>query len=158
MATDEDGTLTHDPVAPWRAMLLAHSRALRAIEADLAAARVVPLTWYDVLLELRAARGPLRMQALGERVVLSRTRVSRLVQELEARGLVTRSPDPHDGRSTLATITDAGVAALRKAAPVYLAGIEQHFTRHLAVAQQRAIVSGLMRVAAAHAPGGADHG
>lgn len=158
MATADDSTLASDPVAPWRAMLLAHSRALRAIEADLAAARVVPLTWYDVLLELRAGDGPLRMQALGERVVLSRTRVSRLVQELEAHGLVTRSPDPHDGRSTLATITDAGVAALRKAAPVYLAGIERHFTRHLAPGQQRAITTGLMRVAAAHAPVGADHG
>lgn len=141
---------TPDPVAPWRAMLLAHSRALRAIEADLAAVGVIPLTWYDVLLELRAAGGPLRMQALGERVVLSRTRVSRLVQELESRGLVTRSADPDDGRSTLAAITDSGTAALRRAAPVYLAGIERHFTRHLTARQQQAIAAGLMRVADAH--------
>ncbi|MFZ6004212.1 MAG: MarR family winged helix-turn-helix transcriptional regulator [Actinomycetota bacterium] len=149
---------TADPIAPWRALLLAHSRALRAIEADLAAARVIPLTWYDVLLELRAATGPLRMQVLAERVVLSRTRVSRLVQELEVAGLVARSSDPRDGRSTLAAITDAGVTALRKAAPVYLAGIERHFTRHLTAAQRQAVATGLMRVADAHAPGGAESG
>lgn len=143
---------TLDPVAPWRAMLLAHSRALRAIEADLAAAGAIPLTWYDVLLELRSAGHPLRMQVLGERVVLSRTRVSRLVQELESRGLVARAPDPDDGRSTLAAITDAGTNALRQAAPVYLAGIEVHFTRHLTASQQHAIAAGLTRVAEAHDP------
>ncbi len=142
-----------DPVAAWRAVLLAHSRALRAIEVDLAAAGSIPLTWYDVLLELRAAKGPLRMQALGERVVLSRTRVSRLVQELESRGLVTRAPDPDDGRSTLATITEAGTNALRQAAPVYLAGIERHFTQHLTASQQHAITTGLTRVAEAHEAG-----
>lgn len=139
-----------DPVAPWRAMLLAHSRALRAIEADLSVQGAIPLTWYDVLLELRAAGEPLRMQDLGERVVLSRTRVSRLVQELETRGLVTRGPDPDDGRATLATITPQGSREFKKAAPVYLAGIERHFTQHLTKTQQHAIATGLGRVADAN--------
>ncbi len=139
-----------DPIAPWRAMLLAHSRALRAIEADLNRAGAIPLTWYDVLLELRAAGEPLRMQTLGGRVVLSRTRVSRLVQELESRGLVSRAPDPGDRRSTLASITPAGLAALAEAAPTYLAGIEEHFTRHLRAGEKRAITTGLMRVVEAH--------
>ncbi len=143
-------TGSDDPIAPWRAMLLAHNRALRAIEADLAAAGAIPLTWYDVLLELRAAGGPLRMQELGQRVVLSRTRVSRLVQELESRGLVRRTPDPDDRRSTLASITDAGLAALTEAAPTYLAGIEAHFSRHLEPAERRAITVGLTRVVGAH--------
>lgn len=130
-------------------MLLAHSRSLRAIEADLAQAGTIPLTWYDVLLELRATEEPLRMQELGDRVVLSRTRVSRLVSDLEARGLVERTADASDGRSTLAAITPAGTAALKEAAPVYLAGIERHFTRHLTDSQQRAIATGLTRVAEA---------
>ena len=66
-------------VAAWRALLLAHNRAVRAIEADLDATEAVPLGWYDVLLELQAEPDGLRMQDLGERAVLSRTRVSRLV-------------------------------------------------------------------------------
>jgi DNA-binding MarR family transcriptional regulator len=140
-----------DPVAAWRAVLLAQSRALRAIERDLAEASVIPITWYDVLLELRGADGGcLRMQDLGMRVVLSRTRVSRLVTELEDAGLVTRITDPDDGRATLATITDDGRAAFRRAAPVYLAGIEEHFTRHITEREQRVITRGLQRVVDAH--------
>lgn len=139
-----------DPVAPWRAMLMAHSRALRAIEADLQAAGTIPLTWYDVLLELRAADGELRMQDLGERVVLSRTRVSRLVDELQTEGLVERVADPDDGRAVLAAITTAGRDALRAAAPHYLSGIERHFTSHLTESEQRAITRGLTKVVDAH--------
>jgi DNA-binding MarR family transcriptional regulator len=134
-------------VAAWRAVLLVQDRVVRAIERDLAAAGLIPLTWYDVLLELGAAPdGALRMQDLGARVVLSRTRVSRLVTELESEGLVERRPDPADGRATRATITPAGRAALRRAAPVYLAGIDEHFNRHLTVAERRTIARVLQRV------------
>jgi DNA-binding MarR family transcriptional regulator len=141
-----------DPVAAWRAVLLVEDRVVRAIERDLAAAGLIPLTWYDVLLELRSAPDGLRMQDLGARVVLSRTRVSRLVGELEDEGLVARRPDREDGRATLATITPTGEDAFRRAAPVYLAGIERHFNRHLSLAQRRSIASALQRVLDAHEP------
>ncbi len=129
---------------------MAHSRALTAIEADLRAAGTIPLTWYDVLLELNAVDDGLRMQELGERVVLSRTRVSRLVDELETEGLVRRVPDPEDGRATYAVITTEGLKALKDTAPLYLAKIEQHFTSHLTATEQRAIATGLAKVVAAH--------
>ena len=77
----------------WRAMLLAHHRTVRAMESELDRSGAIPLTWYDVLLELRSSADGLRMQALSGRVVLSRTRVSRLVDELERDGLVQRMPD-----------------------------------------------------------------
>lgn len=139
-----------DPLAAWRSVLLAQSKAVRAIEADLDAADVIPLAWYDVLLELNAEPDGLRMQELGLRAVLSRTRVSRIVAELEKEGLVMRVPDPADGRATLAGITSAGRTALRAAAPVYLAGIDEHFTRHLSPAQQRTIATGLQKVVDHH--------
>ncbi|HEX2578766.1 MAG TPA: MarR family transcriptional regulator, partial [Aquihabitans sp.] len=92
-----------DPFAAWRVVLLAQDRVARLIEQELRAAGQVPLSVYDVLLELNAAdQRCLRMQDLGERVVLSRSRVSRLVDALEADGLVARRPDPDDGRATLA--------------------------------------------------------
>jgi len=144
---------TETDVAAWRALLLAQSTALKAIEADLAAAGLVPLTWYDVLLELNAAPGRrLRMQRLADRVVLSRTRVSRLVDELGGAGLVERLPDPDDGRACFARITPAGRAALRRAAPAYLRGIAEHFTRHLDEREKQTLVTALTRVVAAHQP------
>lgn len=140
-----------DEIAAWRGVLLAQHRVVSAIERDLAAAGMVPLTWYDVLLELDAVPGRcLRMQDLGNRVVLSRSRVSRLVDDLERDGLVQRSPDPDDGRATLACLTPAGRRAFRRAAPVYVDSIRRHFGRLLTVAEQRTIARALDRVVAAH--------
>jgi DNA-binding MarR family transcriptional regulator len=143
-----------DEVAAWRALLLAHHRVVRAIESDLAAAGVIALSWYDVLLEVRAEPEGIRMQELGERAVLSRTRVSRIVDELEAAGLVERRRDPDDGRATRAVITAAGERAFRQAAPIYLARIRERFTRHLLGIEQRTITAVLERVVAANADTG----
>ena len=140
-----------EPFAAWRAVLLAQSRAVRAIERELVAAGQISLMWYDVLLELNAADDrSLRMQDLALRAVLSRTRVSRVVSELQDAGLVERLADSDDGRATLARITSKGRHALKRAAPVYLEGIERHFTRHLTPHEQQAIISGLQRVISAH--------
>jgi DNA-binding MarR family transcriptional regulator len=142
-----------DPIAAWRALLLAQDAVLRAIDHDLDRAGLISLSWYDVLLELNASPGRrLRMAELASRVVLSRTRVSRLVDELADRALVERQPDPADGRACLAVLTRAGRDALRKAAPVYLGGIERHFTSHLDDHERSVITSGLERVVDAHRP------
>ena len=140
-----------EPFAAWRAVLLAQSRAIRAIERDLVAAGQISIMWYDVLLELNAAAGrSLRMQDLAMKAVLSRTRVSRIVTELESAGLVERIADTDDGRATLAHITAAGRRALKLAAPVYHSGIDEHFTRHLSSTEQHTIVKALQRVIDAH--------
>lgn len=141
-----------DPgVAAWSALLRTQARVVRVLEREVEADSGLPLSWYDVLLELAAAdEGRLRMQELASRVVLSRTRVSRLVGEIAAAGLVDRIPDPADGRATFAVITDRGRTRLRAAAPVYLAGIRQHFAAHLSAAQLAAIRDGLEQVLAAH--------
>lgn len=126
-----------DCVAAWRALLQSENLVLRAIEADMDRAGVIPLTWYDVLLELNAAPGHrLRMADLAARTVFSRTRVSRLVDEIQAKSLIDRQPDPDDGRGSFAVIADAGRGALKRAAPIYLAGIEAHFTGHLSPAER----------------------
>jgi DNA-binding MarR family transcriptional regulator len=145
--------MTEDPdrVAAWRAVLLAQSRALRAIEPAKAAAGAISLGWYDVLLELNAGRDrQLRMQDLAARAVLSRTRVSRIVGELETVGYVERRPDPDDGRASLVALTPDGREALRRAAPLYLDGIDRHFNRYLSATAQRSIATQLQRVIDAH--------
>src|SRR6266571_8783187 len=128
-----------DPeVAAWRQLLVAHSRLVPAIERDLQAAGQVSLSWYDVLLELNAAPGRrLRMSELGQRAVLSRTRVSRVVDELAAAGLAERQPDQADGRSSFAVLTPRGREALRRAWPVYRQAIHRQLTARLTAQQCR---------------------
>jgi DNA-binding MarR family transcriptional regulator len=143
-----------DGVAAWAALIRTHAAVVRRLEQDLDRAQGMPLAWYDVLLELNSAdRRRLRMQELGERAVLSRSRISRVVDELARAGLVTREPDPADRRGSWAVITDAGRARLRAAAPGYLDGIARHFADHLTPDERAAIAVGLGRVVAAHQAG-----
>jgi DNA-binding MarR family transcriptional regulator len=140
-----------DPeVAAWRGLLVAHSRLVPAVEADLRAAGQVPLSWYDVLLELNAAPDRrLRMSELAQQVVLSRTRVSRVVDELAAAGLAERQPDETDGRSSFAALTPQGKAALRRAWPVYREAIRRHLGARLTAQQCRELAALLQQAAPA---------
>ncbi|NIH81642.1 MarR family winged helix-turn-helix transcriptional regulator [Amycolatopsis viridis] len=145
------GTYEDNGLQAWRAMLLASNAALRAIDADLTRSGTIPLTWYDVLLELNA--GPdrrLRMNDLADRVVLSRTRVSRLVDEMVMAGLVTKVRDETDRRVVWAAMTDEGVRAFRTTAPQYLRGIEQHFSQYLTDEEKNVMAAALQRVREAH--------
>jgi len=98
----------------------------------------VGLSWYGVLLELNTAPGRrLRMSELGQRAVLSRTRVSRIVDEMVAVRLAERQPDEADGRSSFAVLTPAGKNALRRAWPVYRAAIRRRLNGYLTAPQRR---------------------
>ena len=141
--------MAEDPcVAAWRGLLVAHSLLVPAVEADLRVAGQIPLSWYDVLLELSAAPGSrLRMSELGERVVLSRSRVSRVVDELAAAGLAERQPDVADGRSSFAVLTPRGKGALRRAWPVYREAIHRHLASRLTAQQCRELAALLEQAA-----------
>ena len=135
----------------WAALLRAHAAVLPRLEREMQVERQLPLSWYDVLLSLSGVRRPgLRMQDLAEAVVLSRTRVSRVVEEMERAGLVQREPNPTDGRSTLVSMTSAGRTTLRAAASVYLRGIDEHFAGHLTPEDLECVRAALEKVVAAH--------
>ena len=130
-------------VDAWEALLHAHAAIVPRIAADMEASTGLPLTWYDVLLELyRSEENKLRMQDLGARVVLSRSRVSRIVDELAGAGYVDKQPDPCDGRGTLAVLTPEGRSVFRKAAPTHLELIER-YVGCLSKTQATAIRAGL---------------
>jgi DNA-binding MarR family transcriptional regulator len=89
------------------------------------------------------------MTELGRQAVVSRERVSRVVTELEAAGLVERQPNPDDRRSSFAAITPEGRRRLREAAPVYLQAVEEHFLAHLSTTQVTTLASAFAQVLAA---------
>jgi DNA-binding MarR family transcriptional regulator len=79
-------------------------------------------------------------------VVLSRTRVSRIMDELAAAGLAERQPDEADGRSSFAVLSAAGRDALRRAWPVYREAIRRHLAAGLTVPQCRELAALLDQV------------
>ena len=136
----------------WAALLQVHAALVPSLDRALQRAAGLPLSWYDVLLELAAAPGRrLTMSELSERVVLSRTRVSRLVTELEGRGLVTRETNPADGRSAYVAITAAGRQRLHEATPHHHAVVDQHFAG-LAADELGALATALHKVLADDRP------
>jgi DNA-binding MarR family transcriptional regulator len=121
--------LTQEQLSAWRAFLHAHSTMLRRIARDLEDAELPPLTWSDVLAALRdAPEGkPLKQAELAERVLLSHSGLSRLIDRIEAKGLVERVQCPGDRRSLNIQLTKDGEQMLEEMWPVYARGIAEDF-------------------------------
>lgn len=116
----------------WTAFLRAHARIIRALERELQDEQGMALTDYDVLVQLAAVEGRrLRMSELADRLMLSRSGATRLVDRLVADGLVERVSCDDDRRGQWASLTDAGHDRLRRAAPTHLRGVAEHFVERL---------------------------
>jgi DNA-binding MarR family transcriptional regulator len=131
----------------WRRYYPSFWRVYAAIEADLDAAKLPSLSWYDVLYQLyMAPERRLRMSELARSALLSRSGLTRLVDRLEKEGVLARKACPTDGRAQHAELTDKGVAVLRKIWPVYRAGIAKYFAAHLSEAEARQVATIFGRV------------
>jgi DNA-binding MarR family transcriptional regulator len=125
-------SVDEEALAAWRAVLNVHALVTSRVESALAAAALPPLTWYDVLWPLYRAPGRrLRMGALVSRATLSRTGLTRLVDRIEAAGLLQREPAPEDRRGAYVVLTPAGTRMLRRMWPVYEGALEETFGARL---------------------------
>jgi DNA-binding MarR family transcriptional regulator len=126
---DERPTGADEPrLAAWSAFLRAHARVTRLLERELQAEESLALADYDVLVQLALAGDRrLRMSELADRLLLSRSGITRLVDRLERDGLVERMTCESDRRGQWAALTDAGHQRLRNASPTHLRGVAEHF-------------------------------
>ncbi|MEU8799686.1 MarR family transcriptional regulator [Spirillospora sp. NPDC048819] len=125
-------TISATELTVWRGMLRAQAQISRRLQADLLAHHDLALGSYDVLMHLgEAPGGRLRMNDLADRVLLSRSGLTRLVDRLEREGLVVRQSCPSDARGLYAVLTSAGRARLAEAAPTYRQGVRDHMLSRL---------------------------
>lgn len=134
---EEDRTQAEpDVLDAWKAFLRAHAVLTRVLERELLLSHALPLADYDVLVQLaESAGGQLRMAQLADLVLLSRSGLTRLVERMEAGGLVRREVCPSDARGAFAVITEAGRARLESASGSHLSSIREHFGKPLDAAQ-----------------------
>jgi DNA-binding MarR family transcriptional regulator len=140
-----------DPTRPettwndaWRGVLFAGAKVLRVAERDLVEREGFPMTWLDVLAQLYDAPGNgLRMQELEERSLFTRSGLTRLVDRIEAAGLVQREPVPGDRRGVRVVLTPEGRRRHDKAFVEHLRVIEREFGGRLTPAEQRAVAGAL---------------
>ncbi|MGA7172680.1 MAG: MarR family winged helix-turn-helix transcriptional regulator [Candidatus Dormiibacterota bacterium] len=137
-------------LAAWRAFLKAHTVITRALEREMVASHQLPLAEYDVLVQLQEADGgALRMAQLADRVLLSRSGLTRLVERLERGGLVLRQACPSDARGYFAVITELGRRRLDQAAPDHLDSVSSHFAKPLQEGQLEALREALEQLVSA---------
>lgn len=137
-----------EQLAAWRAFLRAHATVVDRLDRELQDEQGLPLTWYEVLLHLqRAPDHRLRMSGLADRLLLSRSGLTRLMDRMVAAELIERQVCPTDRRGAFAVLTQDGAARLRRASPVHLRGVQQHFAGLLTSAEVAAIRTGLEKVA-----------
>jgi DNA-binding MarR family transcriptional regulator len=139
-ATSGNGLLSAPELAAWKGMLEAHSTLVARLDAELERDHGLPLTSYEVLMYLfDSPDGKLRMGELADRLLLSRSGITRLVDRLERQGLVKREPCEDDGRGYYAVLTPKGHDKLRAARPDHLNGVRRHFLSRLSAGELDAL-------------------
>src|SRR5438045_2314296 len=132
----------------WRSFLTAHARITRRLDEELQAAHGLSLAEYDALLQIAHAPGRrVRMNVLAERVILSRSGITRLVDRLEAAGSVERMACSTDARGQEAVLTPVGLDRLRVAAATHLDGVRRYFLDRLDADDLAGLEASLRRVA-----------
>ncbi len=112
----------------WVSFLRAHAALTRELSADLQREHGLTINDYEVLLHLsRADDARLRRVDLAERVLLTASGITRLLDGLERSGFVCRETCPGDARVSYAKLTEVGREKLRRAGDTHLRGIDELF-------------------------------
>lgn len=118
-------------VTAWARLLRVQKLLLEEVEGELKEKGLPPLAWYDVLFELyQRPDRRLRQFEIGERMLLSKFNLSRLVDRLEKNGLVRRDACPEDQRGAYVVITADGKKMLKKMWPTYAKALKENFADH----------------------------
>ena len=119
---------TNETIQAWIQLHRTHRLLLERVENSLKSKELPSLDWYDVLLELhREKRLGLRQYEIGEKILLNKHNLSRLIDRLEKDQLVGRHACEEDGRGNRIKITEKGEKMLKQVWPVYSQSIQEDF-------------------------------
>jgi DNA-binding MarR family transcriptional regulator len=86
------------------------------------------------------------MNQLASRILLSKSGLTRLIDRMEAEGLVERASSPNDRRGSFAVLTPRGEQVFREAAPIHLDGIHKHFASHLTATEAKTLARAFEKI------------
>jgi DNA-binding MarR family transcriptional regulator len=132
----------------WRLYFESALALTDVLDAELERDAGIPLRWYDVLVKLEDNPEGLRMNALAEQILYSKSGFTRVVDRMEEARLVRRVRPENDRRSILVVLTDEGRNTMERARRHHRRAIEQHFSRHLTNADIKALTRALERLSA----------
>jgi DNA-binding MarR family transcriptional regulator len=123
----------------WRLYLESTLALVDVLEAELERDAGIPLRWYDILVQLEETPDGIRMNELAERILYSKSGFTRVVDRMEEAALVRRVRPENDRRSILVVLTDQGRTTMEQARRHHRHAIEEHFSRHLADSDIKAL-------------------
>jgi len=145
--------LTEEELRAWQALLHAHHQVTRRLDVELVQEHGLSLPDYEVLLRLaKSPRSGISMTELANRVLLTPSRLTRLLDRLVAEDLVVRWRSDIDARVMLARLTPCGPARLRRAAKTHLRGLHDHLTGRLSADQLQQVADALEAIVGPHQP------
>lgn len=128
MTNTEPDKWTETETRAWIGLVKAKQHLVDMVEEELKKAGFPPLSWYDVLWELESSEGGvLRFHEIGDKVLLDKYNVTRLIQRLEKEDLVSRTKCQMDGRGQVACITAKGKKLRKKMWKVYERVVRENF-------------------------------
>jgi DNA-binding MarR family transcriptional regulator len=132
----------------WRALMRIVLLLPRRLDSDLMRTVGISSNEYVTVMSLSEAPShELRMTDLARAVAVSASRMTRVVEELESRGLVTKRSSTRDGRGNLACLTSAGQAKLEEASAVYVSSVRTLAFDHLDQATSNDAAQALAEIA-----------
>jgi DNA-binding MarR family transcriptional regulator len=140
--------LTPDEEVLWRAINKIMIALPRALDSDLVRGAGLTLPEYGTLMNLsEAERREMRMTDLASATGLSPSRITRLVDDLQSRGLVSKRRSADDGRGNVASLTDKGLAKLEESYPEHLESARNRVTDHVSPSDVRRVSRSLANIA-----------
>lgn len=128
---------------------MAHGRITKELERRMSTDGVVSLEVYDVLLALEDAPDQrFRMSELANKIVYSRSGLTRLADRLEQKGLIRRVACPNDRRAMHIEITELGLAERVRAWPTLERGIRELFGQRISDDEARMIETAFSNILA----------
>jgi DNA-binding MarR family transcriptional regulator len=132
----------------WRLFFESALALTDLLDAELEREAGIPLRWYDVLVHIEETPEGVPMNALAERILYSKSGLTRVVDRMEEEGLVRRVRPEHDRRSILVALTEKGTETMEEARRHHREGIERHFAQHLTDSDIKALTRALEKVSA----------
>ena len=137
---------TQQQLADWRVFLESAFALIDILDAELQSERKLTLVWYDALVHLEDTTDGLGMTELANRILASKSGLTRVIDRMEADGLVRRERPPQDRRVVKVLITPKGLKTLQDARDVHHRGIQEHFVQHLNPRELAALTAALEKI------------
>jgi DNA-binding MarR family transcriptional regulator len=139
---------TPDRLRCWRLFFESAMALLDVLDSELQDAVGIPQRWYDVLVHTEESPNGIQMTELADRILYSKSGFTRVIDRMEAAGLVRRVRPPNDRRSILVLPTEKGTKTLERARRHHRDGIQRHFSEHLSDTDVKALTHALEKISA----------